>query len=282
MDQKIRELWNYISENLSKINWNILQKDIEIIKNYNNIENLNESECLYKQIYLLFKNINPDISFTLKNGCYLITDPEFIINQMMVRHEIILSVGENVNNFPLIEQIYNISKEYNILDVIVIKYYPQQLNTMMILAFKNVLLEPSVIKYRIQKIGMEQLDIVFTLNDDIIKKHIKSQSDISLLRNTFCIFLESLVSEFVVAIHIPKITILPETPHNITFPMEIKNLKPLTNITQDLQNLLPKFKKCEWCHLNENHSELLSIIKNEKEKYFCLYCYSCLNQIYDN
>lgn len=294
---QILELWRYVSENASKIDWNMLQRDVAIIRTYSTIENLDaqhglsDTGLIYKQIFLLFKKINPNISFTLKVGIVPITDLVVIQkikdntqtnsqHQAMFRYEIILSADGNSDNFPLIEQIYEESKKFlagnEILDnLIVIKYYPQQPVPMFRITFKNVLLGPTVIKYRIQKIGNEQLDIVFTVDDKIVKQHVTTQQDVYLLRNAFCVFLESLVGEFVVAAHIPRITALPETPHNITYPTEVQYLKPLMSIVQDLTIALPTLKKCEWCQLNENHVEL----KETGGKNYCPYCFGCAGRL---
>src|SRR6185437_8291810 len=233
---EINNLWKYVSENAVNIDWTQLHKDIEIIKKCPNIEDVTEqygistSGMIYREIFLLFKKINKELSFEIGMKMIPLVDPEIIdkikfkhqkekaengenienveidpndkkYRRALCRYEIIISANGNYLNFPLVKQICEISKEYTLLDdLLVVKYYPPDIFPVLRVLFKNILLGPSVMKYRLQNISQTQeikLDLVIAVDDKIIQQHIKTEGDISGLRNGVFLMLENILGEYV-------------------------------------------------------------------------------------
>lgn len=283
----IKVFWKFISENAGKINWPELQKDIDEKKT----ENLSESSVLFNEISTLFKKIHTNISFNLRMNIVKITSEELLqkiasklendnqpinfvesANKALLRYELILSVEGCLTHTPIVEQIYQTSKDFSFPDdLIVIKFYPPNPLITLSFMFKNVLVGPTLIKYYIKKINNDKLDIMFTVDDNLVKQVIKNQDDIYLLRNSIFVLLETIVGEYSVMFYITNITVIPESAHAKYFASETQNLKQLTSICQDLQQMIPTFKKCKLCHLNENHVSL--------EDDYCTYCSNVLSNL---
>lgn len=255
MEFKIKTFWQYVSENIYDVNYN----------------NINKNTSIYNQILFLYNKINPDIILYFNINKIHINNSITHMFNGLIRYELILSANGKIINFPLIEQIYQISKNYKFPDNWnIIKYYPRHISPIIEIKFKNMILNQNDINYAIREKENNKIEVIFTVSDKITNNYINSFFDVYSLQNECDKLLKYIVGEFILASYFSLTILTPETVYSIDYPNE--NFKQLKYIEYDLQKLLPKFNKCELCYLNENHSDFI-------EKKYCLYCYNYLYKL---
>src|SRR5271154_6597352 len=136
MDSTIHKFWKYVSENIGSLNVMDLDVNIPIIQQYKDrpIEEyslkLNSSGIYYLNMSNKFAEISKEITFTLtlnavqfeyniprlnwKIAASLGLSEEEVANKekSFLRYWIVISSRGNKAQYPLVESIYNIAKQY--------------------------------------------------------------------------------------------------------------------------------------------------------------------------
>jgi len=254
LQARINKFWQYVQDNLPKINEHealILARDPDKInaesdayKIYNNMLELGAN--IYNGVY-----VNLRVNYiNLPSGVIDLIKNKFgpTVLPILHRFELLITGNGDVNLFPVITQIYETSKLYNLMSLIPVKFHPHNMITPKHVVYNNFSIQPDNMKYICQKFNKDKLDLIIVLEDEIINTIVKDQKDVYGLRDTFVNYLENLFGEYNTHLYITKFTLIPATLYANKFGMELKNF---TEFYHEIWSLLPTRKICNICKMSD-------------------------------
>jgi hypothetical protein len=269
MDDHIKVFWEYVRDHHHKIVWAHIERSGT------------ESQGIYMQMIELFHRISPGISMNLRLRKVLVDDPAMVekirdiypgqkIIPILVRYELFISANGNKHFFPVVEKIYDKQWDYQFLDDwLMIKYYDKNTSPIPIISipFNDQFLPLSAIKF-CYNLNCEEIDLILVLSDELVATHIRSQEDISLIRNNCLCYLEKIFGEYDRANCITKFTVVPQSifvSNPNTCNIELRPMEQINLLNQHM----PKRNFCYVCKLDDIHLDLTEI----SGKHICKYCF---------
>ena len=208
------------------------------------------------------------------------------------RYWIVLTSMGNIETFPFIEEIYNISREYKFpIDWQVIKYAPaefrpddENIPMLSIPTPPGPLGEartffPSALKYDI-----EAGKLLITVNDHVSMQELHGMREFCLSQ------LNSWFGEYAVAKNIKSFNILPELFVLSRTPDAKDHLKPTLGFYQQMEeSMFAETKLCLFCQLRSCNTDFVNIDHSKfnmgtedflPEGNYCTYCIDCVDRLF--
>lgn len=305
MESAIREFWQYAAEHIAEVDLGQLRQDLPLINQsaedpMQYVFNLTPSGLIYLQLILKSRAICKDIHPMIGMQIIPMEDSDLLrlrverppeltpeeankAKKCLLRIMINITADGNYEVFPIVEQFYNISKEFNLGDdILITKFVPAQEGENLMIPMSQVMLSSVMFQYRVHLIPgtTHDLDLVAVLDDNVAQAVIKTQDDVQQLRNGMFCALETLIGEYATATYIKRLTVIPALLHRRNFHNHEKDLQPMSNIARDLALLLPETKKCELCRIADTNTTLEKVEDLDiRAGLYCPYCAAVLRRL---
>lgn len=319
-DDLIADFWIYFLENAGKMNYTDLQKDSGRIAAasqdpMSHVFALTESGVIYATLIHRAAKIHPHILPEISIQVIPVQDHPLLVVKMdqkalqntpgaegvdptkakkcFVRFNLHLGARGDVTVFPLVERMYQIYHELSNRpittdDWLVTRFVPgrDSKQASLYVHYKQFVIDHLIFKYRLHVIPSAdpkkpgELDLVIVMQDRYADQMIQCQEDISLMHSAILDMIEQLVGEKILATVITHFTFLPARLHTQQYQLMDEHLRPLADILEDLNNMLPETKGCLICGMTDVNVDLKEFEDMEIEKgLYCPYCYATIKRL---
>jgi len=339
--KKINSFWTFVSENIQHIKPHDLANDIPTLKQIKSRNedpkahylSLSVSTLVYIDLCERLSDIDPEIEVFVGTDFINFTNydihesvssriAEHVHKIIVVRNYIEFTASGNIDKFLLLDVMKSTSGNYKIPDNWIVSIYKKRSDKYldhMLVPYRQMGIGTSTLKFALKPISEfdetvrkeidvhdeipldQQFDLMIIVEDEFAIK-LKDQEAVIRLRNSFLLWLESIIGEYATAMNITRLTIIPE--QGLTELVKrmgsdgavlLGSLRNGVYLIQELTDRL-NVSSCELCGVQKTHLDL-KLYKDDgtfkfddfkfahphiREGYYCNFCFGVLEKINEN